>query len=508
MGRITDVPASVTDAGQDHVYTGPPRLAHVVLVNAPLDPDHENVGLNRAAYDTFIAGEITTGRAYVADVNLQDPHHDLVLPIEYETAATFYNYGRVTIGTRTWYVFYTPVYDNKENTRFVADIDEFPTYDWNLGFSEIERGHYAVAASASGTIGYCLEPEPFTPRDLYGVAAYQHDPLGAPAVLVISTVDLRANPWVQVDADVANTASDQITDTLASGSIEAPFTPGGSETFPYSIGNSGSTWDDHYFYPYAAASGLHPGNIQYRPYVTGASPSLVDGIAAEGGAFVYSSVGAYLNHMALLAHVPWMVGGISRAVLIRGGANSGAAAVPLTPWDHISGTAGSPAYHASLTTAVDYNVNLVADWRDGLPAAYDTWTKLRTAPYAEIEIGDRQGARASYDPAAFTGLGTAGALVLHVQGAFHPTADVAVWLNGAEGLASPNSPMSSPVGADLPHFAVGRDLAFSPGAASHTVDRSQSIVDMLLAAQRASVDAAFTLASSYTATNYAVVEST
>lgn len=506
MPYIDDVPEAVTDAGQTFPYTTPPAApasAKVELVNSPLDSAHVNIGINRAAYDTFIDAEVAAGRAKVVDVvNMLDPEHDLQLEMSYETASTFYNYGRVTIGARQWYVFYTPRYKNKTVTVFQADVDEVPSYDWSLGYSLIERGHVAVAASAAGDTSYCLEPEPYVPGDLVGYTAYQVDPLGTAAVLVISTTDLTADPWVAVDSDVANTASDLITDTQATGEIDAPQPVGDPQPFSYSIGNG--AYADLFYYPYSESAGLSPGNAMLRPFVTGASPSSVDGVAAEGGAFVYASVAQYVEHMALLAHAPWIADGISRAILIPGGSGGAGSGAPLTPWDHVESTAsGAPTYHSTYSTAQSFDNQLAADWTAGLPSAYGSWSKLRTGPFSSVQLGDRQGTAIDFDPQSITGLA---ALTLHIEGAYHPHADVVAWLVGGLGQGAPNSPVAIPVGADLPHYAVGRDEAYASGAAGISAERSQSIFDLLLATQRANVDSAYTRSSAFTATQYAIAE--
>ncbi len=503
MAQIDDVPEAVTGAGQEFDYPDPPRLTTVELVNAPLDPDHLNIGVDRAVYDAFIDAEIVANRAMVlTGVNLQDPAHDLDVEIEYETASMFYNYGRVTIGGRRWYVFYSPRYKNKTVTTLIADVDEVPSYDWSLGYSLVERGHVAVAASSGGDVSYCLEPEAYSPGELIGYAAYQADPLGTPAVLVISTTDLTADPFVTVDADTASTATDQITDTQATGTIDAPQPVGGPQPFTYAIGNG--TYDDHFYYPYADSAGLSPGNTMYRPFVTGASPSSIDGVAAEGGAFVYSSVAQYVEHMALIAHTPWIADGISRAVLIPGGSGGSGSGDPLTPWDHVESTAaGRPTYHSTYSTAQGFDDTVASDWTAGLPAQYGAWTKLRTGPFSGVQVGDRQGGALDFDPQSITGLG---ALTLHFEGAYHPQADVVAWLSGALGLAAPNNPLSIAVGVELAHYAVGRDEAYADGAAGIAAERSQSIVDMLLATQNANVDTTFTRSSAFTATQYAVAE--
>lgn len=195
---IDTAPEAVTDAGQSYEYTSPPEpnKQTIVLVNAPLDPDHTNVVRTPAAMDAFIAAEVTAGRAYVAnDLNIQDPAFSLKLPIQYQDALHYFNYGRLTIGERNWYVFYSPRYLNNEVTLFVADIDEWLSYDWQLGYSMVERGHIAVAASQDDTYGdqYLTAPEPIEAPPVRGVldAGILGSAPSSWTVLVISANDLR-----------------------------------------------------------------------------------------------------------------------------------------------------------------------------------------------------------------------------------------------------------------------------------------------------------------------------
>lgn len=204
--HIDTAPEAVTPAGQAFDYPADPAKATIVLVNMPCDPQHRNVGLNRAAYDTYIDAQIVAtanpnvpgGAAWIVgtDQVLYDPEYNLKAQVSYEVAARRYNYGRITtaLGVK-WYVFYTPVYVNQTVTRFMADVDEFPSYDWGLGYSMIERGHIAVAASQADTYGanYLTAPEPIDAPPVQGVLASAL--LGADptswTVLVISANDLR-----------------------------------------------------------------------------------------------------------------------------------------------------------------------------------------------------------------------------------------------------------------------------------------------------------------------------
>jgi hypothetical protein len=513
--HVNSVPEGVTQAGLDWGYANPPQFVTITLVNAPVDPDHLNVGLGKAAYDTFIDAQVAAtvdpstpgGDAWVLpDVLLYDPEHDLVGDIDFETAIRLYNYGRIdTPSGRSWYVFYTPVYTNPDATTFRADLDEFPSFDWELGYSQVERSHAAAAAASNAANlptawTYCMEPEPFTTAELISYGGYEHDPLGDAAVLVVSATDLRADPFVAVDSDVVDTMQDIITNPQATGTVVADDPAGGSLSLNYNVGNG--TYDDLFYYPYAAGAGIGGGQM-YRPFATGASPSMIDGIAAEGGAFVYDSVLAYVEHMALLAHAPWIAEGIARAVPIPGGSGGSGAGAALTPWDHVESTAGSAVYHSTLGTATSDDTVLTSDFRENLPGSYATWVKLTSAPFTEIQIGNRLGSSENYAPQGF---GNMPELRLHTEAAYYPQADVAVWLTDANFGAAQNDPMDVPVAADLPHFTVGRDAAFAGGAAGIAAERAQSDFDMLLAEQRALVDNIFTLSSTYMATQYAIAE--
>jgi hypothetical protein len=204
--HINSVPEGVTQAGLDYVYPATPPFVTIVLVNAPLDPDHQHVGLNRAAYDAYIDAQLEAtpdpsvpgGAAWVLgeDQVSYDPEYNLKVGLDYDTAIRLYNYGRITAANgRKWYVFYTPIFLNLNVTRFLADIDEFPSFDWVLGYSMVERGHVAVAASQGDTYGdqYLTAPEPIDAPPVRGVL--DGSLLGAApdswTVLVVSANDLR-----------------------------------------------------------------------------------------------------------------------------------------------------------------------------------------------------------------------------------------------------------------------------------------------------------------------------
>jgi hypothetical protein len=495
LGDIPDFPGL---PGQRPTPGDPATVSpvEVVLVTCGLDREYRNVALNSAAVDAFIEAEIAAERAQVIQVERWSPWSDLQVQIGIGAASQL-NYARFTIDGRSWYGFLSGDYLNLTDTVYTVTPDVWTTYGPTIGYSMVRRGHVAVAASSTGNVGYCLEPEDFTPGDLIGYASYRPDPLGSPRVLVISTTDLRADPFVNVDDDVADTMSDPISQTLATGSIEAPQPVGGDEGFSYIVGNG--DYEDLFYYPYSEGSGA----VMRRPRAVGATPSLVDGVIAEGGAFVYASVGAAITHLSRLAHAPWIADGIQRVLLVPGGSSASNGATNLSPTSTIGSFAGAPTYVSSFTTEIGYDVTLTGDWKGPLPGAYDIWTKLRTGPYSAIEIADRLGGASEIDPQYITGLND---LVLHFEGVFYPQADVASWIVGAGGTAAPADPTHSPVGADMAHYAVGRDSALASQAAGLSAERSQSIYDMLLAMQRGNADTAYTRSSAFTASQFAIAE--
>jgi hypothetical protein len=640
--------------GQRPSNVGPSTVSPVavVLVSCPLDRAYVNVALNAAAVDAYIAAQVLAGLAHSAEVERWDPWSPLQIQLGF-AAATRYNYARMTVDGRSWYGFLDAEYLNLTDTTYQVTPDAWTTFAPAIGYSTVVRGHVAVAASAGGNVGYCLEPESFAPGDLIGYASHTPDPLGTPRVLVISTTDLRAEPFVPVDEDIADSMADPITQTFSSGTIEAPQPVGDPQGFPYVVGSA--TYDDLFYYPYGGdepvpveayfwpfasstwninnghpedefrtvtrpthtgkdmgygianiegtpiksigpgvviASGWtaswgwrvivqHPnghwsgyahmyvepsvevdqvvaagttlGGIgstgdstgnhlhfaiwsytvddyidpndfmaeynpddlvvgdegptsappMYRPYSTGATPSLVDGVIAEGGAFVYGSVGAAISHLSRLAHAPWISDGIQRVLLLPDGSSGGYSPVDLSPRSAVPTFEGVPTYVAEITTEIGVEVTLAADWSSALPADYAVWTKLRTGPYSAVQIADRLGGSSEFDPQEVVGMG---ALRVRFEGVFYPEADVAAWIIGAGGSTDRATPTRVPVGADMAHYAVGRDAVLAGQAAGLSAERSQSVYDLILALQRAVTDTSYTRSSAFTASQYAIAE--
>lgn len=462
-GRIDDVPNGVTDAGQDFDYVDPPRLASVVLVNAPLDPDHVNVGLNRATYDTFIDAEVTAGRALVLDaVNLQNPEHDLEVEVEYETAATFYNYGRVTIGSRKWYVFYTPTYHNKTVTRFVADIDEFPSYDWTLGYTQIDRGHVAVAASQNDTYGaqYLTAPEPIQAEPVRGVASATL--LGsvpsAWTVLVVSANDLRGDgsgvPFF--DSHVQSTEIGGAADLASSATVDS------DAHVLYTVPDA--------LYPWDTDPGTGTPNV-YVPIVTASPGSTIDGVNAGGGVYLFTARG-FAEYMTIMQGAPWVISGISDVRLVPswavggGGDAAFSARVPSRdPLDSSWAAAASiPNYVAAVVSATT-SPTVLANWRDTVLATVGAvgWRKLVTGQFCQILVGAGEGFQ-TFKPDQWQtdGLGFQAA-----TGAAHGDPSIRLTPTGYNDLG-PQLGLSSPVGGRAGVQQSGFGLAASNPAAQDT----------------------------------------
>jgi hypothetical protein len=257
VDNVNSVPTAVTSAGLDYDYPNTPPVATIVLVNIPADPDHQNVGLNQAAYDTFIDAQIAAtedpstpgGAAWIlgTDQVLYDPEYNLKALIDYDTATRLYNYGRITADNgRQWYVFYTPVFLNRNVTRFLADIDEFPSFSWGLGYSVIERGHIAVAASQDDTYGseYLTAPEPVDAPPVRGVleAGLLGSAPDSWTVLVVSANDLRGS-GVTPNFFELNRLNDQISTAANLGSAATIDSAGEvqttipTSTYPWSTGS-------------------------------------------------------------------------------------------------------------------------------------------------------------------------------------------------------------------------------------------------------------------------------
>lgn len=398
MAHIDDVPAAVTGAGQDFNYTGP-NLASLILVNAPLDPAHTNSGLNPFTYDLYFEAEIAAGRAFQGTLNMTDPEHDLQLPMSYAEASG-YNYGRLIINGRKWYVFYTAHRINATVSRFSATLDSWPSWDWVLGYSMVDRGHAGVAVSQGDTYGdqYCTTPEPITAAPVQGVmsAGVLSSNPDDWTVMVISANDLRGNstgtPYFQrhvKESDIANSA------TFAHEAATGPLN--GDHGFTINLMQADYPW--------------HPpigetGSFQiYVPHVTPSPVSTIDGVTAGGGVYLFT-VGGFADWLSVMQGASWIIEGIADIRLVPnwavGGGGGGSYSGFLPPtnptnaaWD---AAAAIPVFAAQVTTAETSQV-VLAGWRDSYLASMgaQSYRKLITSQFMQVVVGNGE-STATYQP--------------------------------------------------------------------------------------------------------------
>lgn len=407
MANIDDIPAGVTDAGQDHNYTGPGPV-QIVLVSAPVDPDHTVVGVDRGAYDTFIDAEIAAGRAWVRTIQHLDPRRPLHLALDYNDASE-YNYVRLTIDSRPWYLFVTELeYGSPNGTRLITEIDPFPTYTWNLGHSLIERGHAAVAASQNDTYGdqFCEAPEPIDAPPALGRITETALDLERDewTLIVISANDLRgrgtATPYFEhhvAEADIADTAENAWLAGLG------PSDPGG-DYLPVGGGDHGATiesyrtpypWHDDGFSTY------------YVPTVKASPVSRIDGVTQGGGAYLFKP-SAFASWLTAMQGAPWVLEGITDIRMVPswavegGNTNDGPAVGDSPPTSPIAAAwlavATLPEYRANVTT-MPWDGTVLAGWRDDYLTSLGAskFRKLVTAAFTRIVVGTGE-SETEYDP--------------------------------------------------------------------------------------------------------------
>lgn len=399
MGHIDDTPESVTDAGQDHDYTNPPPLASLVLVSAPVDATHQNVGASRAAYDAMITAEVTAGRSWSGEIAMYDPRHPLRVQLTYAQASS-YNYARLTFQGRIWYLFIDSIeYAALGTSILTTTVDPFPTYPgWALGYSHIERSHAAVAASQSDTYGdqYCLATEPISAPP--GLGVLSADVLNSDVldwtIILISANDLRGNgtvtPFFEHHSEEVLIERAANIAYLAGG---APIV-GGGEYLPTGGGDHGYTPED-YDSPYPWH--VNGSDDYYVPHVTASPPSSIDGIAQGGGAYKFTLRG-YLKWLSIMQGASWIMEGIVdyRIVpswAVSGGGDSAEAPNGLPPTSPVSPSwataAAIPTYAASITTG-EYNTTVLGGWRDTYLASVGAqwYRKLITGAFTNIMVGD------------------------------------------------------------------------------------------------------------------------
>lgn len=378
MGKITDVPSSVSNAGQNKNYTAPTPVS-VVLVNAPLDAGYVNIALNQATVDSYISGEISGGRAAQRSLNMWDPSGPLILDIGLESAVN-YNYVRITVGGRKWYAFAAAQYRNLTSSQFDLQIDAWTTYQPSIGYSQVERGHVAVAASQNDTAGndYLDAPEPISAPPVDGVLGAtigDADPSSWKAIVIsanslnVEQFEPHENAVVRLTADTYNDFVQGMNDTYGTA---IPGIPDVDPTYP---------WRD--------------GNTVYVPRVVPVAESTIDGVPAGGGVYVFTVAGL-TQYLSIMQNAPWVTNGISAIHLVPGWSVDGGAAggSPVTPPTSVSSglwdTARAIPQYVSNVVTHTTGETVLNGWRDSFIANYGVgnYRKLVTSQFCSVELSN------------------------------------------------------------------------------------------------------------------------
>lgn len=388
MVDIEDIPDFPGQPGQRPTPGVPTDVVpvDVVLVAAPLDAEYRNVALNAAAVDAYIADEVASGRAYSFTVERWSPWSPLQIEKPIEVAAQ-YNYGRFTIGERHWYGFLSAEYLNLTDTRFNVRGDEWTTYGPSLGYSMIERGHIAVAASQGDVYGseYLTAPEPIEAPPVRGILTAPILGSGASGwtVLVISANDLRGSGGLRFFE--LHTLATEIMGAAGLASSATVSFGGGAQfdipdaSYPWTEGGSGG-----------------PDPEVTVPFVTPSPVSTIDGVAAGGGVYLFTPSG-FAEYMTIMQGAPWVTSGIIDVRLVptwaigAGGNSSFTPAAPSTdPASGVWAAAGNiPVFHGTIVSAT-INESVLANWRTTVLSDLGAgiFRKLITAPFTDILLGN------------------------------------------------------------------------------------------------------------------------
>jgi hypothetical protein len=434
MAHIDDVPSGVTGAGQDYDYNSVP-IAVVTVVYAPVDSEHTVIGRTRADYDAYIDNENAEGRALVHNVQILDPRDGFKLETTINAAAE-YNYARVVMGTRRWYMFIDRMeWLSPSTIAFHTTVDPFPTYPgWGLGYSLIERSHAAVAASQGDTYGnlYCGAPEPISAPPERNVQSVEvlSSTISGWTVIVISANDLRGNgtgvPYFRrhVLEEEINGAQQQA--WLAG---RSPAVLGSDDDF-YPTGDGPNSNHGFVFSDYGAPYPWRNGDDIYIPDVHPSPVSRIDGIAQGGGAYLFTPAG-YANWLTVMQGASWVVEGITDirivptwAVSGGGGGGSvgsvGAKNPTAAVWE---AAAAIPNYVQSITTN-QFDQTVLTGWRETYLSNIDGeyFRKLVTGPHTRIVIGAGEGSE-EFDPTLMRSSG----VTVHAQtGLAHGEPDIRI----------------------------------------------------------------------------------
>ena len=413
MGKITDLPTSISTAGQNKNYTAP-ASASVVLVKGNATPS--NRPRTAAIADAYITAELAAGRAYQTTVNHWNPMGALQLPIGLADS-TEYSYVRVTLLGNKWYGFITSSYLNKTVSVFDIHIDRLATYGATLGHSTVLRGHVAVAASQSDTYGdqYCLEPEPIAVSSIENEYSSTSSNLLDPnnsSVAVISTANLNAmylKDHFNYDSGIRGyfwdtaVALEPIPRDPGSSWSQVPVInrpPAGSigiPTGPDFVFDQGVDNILGLNNPFAESTGDTGIPFVYNvPFFVNTEASKIDGVVQAGGLYIFETIECYNMWMASARFCPWVTDNIKAAYLIPKGHYGVTGATTVLPYANaftIAGAAAAndvPIKFQSVTTSTNSSVS-ISNWRDNLLAAHGAakYRKIITSQFTSIQLSDR-----------------------------------------------------------------------------------------------------------------------
>ncbi len=490
MPTLDKTPDAVSGAGLGHNYTNRGNIS-VVFVQAPLDAEYRNVGLNQGVVDAYIQGRINAGAAFQTTVKGFNPDVAMQITMTMVNARMF-NYMRVTLPNGLkWYSFVIPEYLNDTTVKFVPRPDYWTIYQPGIGLGFVRQSHVAVAASQNDAFGdqYLTEPEDIAVGELRALAVDTHNMFsGGYNIAVVSTTALdtasgfRNPPF-----------ADEPYERLNLGDINSQLGQHGEDIpniYTYVAGTiSGSTqwpWpntDASYANGYAlSGSDIDPQNWPWVdgtqvkiPRVFGARPSTINNVPASGGVYVYASMASYLRHMSILAHVPWISQGIQTAYIIPAGlygtpgadTSEGPVAINPTTYQFVEAWTAEGASYASYKQNITYSrsqdVNLRSGWR-GLYNA-GIYRKLFTSQFSSVELSDRNGSVYSIAPENLR----SNDAVIRFERTAMEMGEATAYLPAVGG--SSEEPMHIGWSVTMPRFEVGRDASLSVGAASQMARR-------------------------------------
>lgn len=228
MGKIDDLPSSISNAGMEFDYAVWTAGTVLTLANVPWNSDYRDIVRfnNQGALNTYItnnSGAVVT----INNVTYAAVGRPVRIPLPFHAAYRF-NYIRVTNPAqpvagdtaRTFYYFITNVrYVNPTTTELEIQLDVWQTFGYDITFGNcyIERGHLGIAnqfANADQGRGYLTVPEGLDIGGEYQIADTHVRTIGATQymdsgntfdIMVLTTVSLLSDPGT-VDAPNLSTA--------------------------------------------------------------------------------------------------------------------------------------------------------------------------------------------------------------------------------------------------------------------------------------------------------------